>query len=61
VLTLVDLGRQIESQNGESRIAAMHEISVAFREATSRLLDSGIAEIFVKALYGLIASRKKNV
>jgi len=52
VISLLYLGKQIRSQNRESRIAAMHDISVGFRQATARLLDSGLTGIFVKAIDG---------
>jgi len=52
VISLLYLGKQIRSQNRESRIAAMHDISVGFRQATAKLLDSGLTGIFVKAIDG---------
>jgi len=50
VVSLVYLAAQIRNQNRESRLAAMHEISSGFRVATSKLLDSGLTGIFVKAI-----------
>jgi hypothetical protein len=52
VLSLVYLGKQIQSQNRESRIAAMHEISLGFREATTKLIDLGVTDSFLKAADG---------
>ena len=51
VISLVYLGRQIQIQNRESQIAAMHEISVGFRDATAVLLNAGITEIFVRGIH----------
>lgn len=53
VISLTYLGKQIRTQNRESRIAAMHEVSVGFRESTSKLLDYGVTDIFLKAGDGL--------
>jgi len=50
--SLIFLGLQIRSQNRESRFAAMHEISEAFRDSISQTLDPGIAEILTKAGQG---------
>ena len=47
--SLLFLGLQIRSQNRESRFAAMHESSVAFRDSISQTVDPTIAEILVKA------------
>ena len=40
VISLLYLATQIKSQNRESRVAAMHDISVGFREATSKFATS---------------------
>lgn len=47
--SLLFLGLQIKSQNRESRFAAAHEISVAFRDSLSQSVDPAIAHILVKA------------
>ena len=47
--SLIFLGLQIKSQNRESRFAAMHEISEAFRDSISQSVDPAIAQILVKA------------
>ena len=50
VISLIYLAAQIRNQNRESRIARMHEMSHGFREATSKLLDANVTDIFVKAI-----------
>jgi hypothetical protein len=50
--SLIFLGIQIKSQNRESRFAAMHEISEAFRDSISQSVDPAIAQILVKAGQG---------
>jgi len=52
VVSLIYLSTQIRNQNRESRLSAMREISSGFRLSTSKLLDSGLTEIFVKSLDG---------
>ncbi|MFK8049607.1 MAG: hypothetical protein AB8B81_14370 [Halioglobus sp.] len=47
--SLLFLGLQIRSQNRESKFAAMHETSVAFRDSISQSVDPAIAQILVKA------------
>jgi hypothetical protein len=47
--SLIFLGLQIKSQNRESRFAAMHEISEAFRDSISQSVDPAIAQILTKA------------
>jgi hypothetical protein len=49
VVSLAYLAIQIRRQNEESRLAAMHEISVGFRESISSFLDSDLVDIFLKA------------
>ena len=48
VISLFYLGMQIRVQSRETRLAAMHEISTAFREAYSVFNGSEIADIFVR-------------
>jgi hypothetical protein len=48
VISLFYLGMQIRVQNRETRLAAMHEISTAFREAYSVFNDGETADIFVR-------------
>lgn len=50
VISLIYLARQIQIQNQQSRVAAMHEISTGFRAATSRMIEDDLGEIWVKAL-----------
>ncbi len=50
VVSLIYLAIQIKTQNRESRLAAMHEISIGFRNATSRVTEGDLAEIWVLAL-----------
>jgi hypothetical protein len=47
VVSLAYLAIQIRRQNEESRLAAMHEISVGFRESISSFLDSDLVDIFL--------------
>jgi hypothetical protein len=49
-LSLAYLAAQIRNQNRESRLAAMHDISTAFRESTAKLLEDDLSGIFVKAI-----------
>jgi hypothetical protein len=48
VISLFYLGRQIRAQNRESRLAAMHEISEAFRDSYGQFRDGELAEIMVR-------------
>lgn len=48
IVSLVYLAIQIRVQNRETRLAAMHEISTAFREAYTAFNDGEIADIFVR-------------
>ena len=48
VISLFYLGMQIRVQNRETRLAAMHDISTAFRESYLAFNDSEIADIFVR-------------
>lgn len=48
ILSLLYLAKQIKIQNNESRIAAMHDISVGFREAVSRFASEDMSRIIVK-------------
>jgi hypothetical protein len=50
VISLIYLAAQIRNQNRESRLTRMHEMSHGFREATSKLLDAEVTDIFVKAI-----------
>lgn len=47
--SLVYLAVQIRNQNRESRVSAMHDISVGFREAILPMASEDMATIFVKA------------
>ena len=49
VLSLVYLGMQIRTQNRESRLLAMHEISVGFREAVSKFTTEDMSKLMVRA------------
>ncbi len=46
--SLVYLGMQIRNQNRESRLGAMHDISVGFRDAILPFASSDMASIMVK-------------
>ena len=50
VVSLIYLAIQIRAQNGEARIAAMHDISVGYRDALANLADEQTAVLFDKAL-----------
>ena len=52
VISLIYLALQIRTQNVESRLAAMHEISVGFRDSISTFADPQMAELFVRANCG---------
>lgn len=49
VVTLAYLAIQIQNQNSESKVAAMHEISVGFRESITVFGDSQMAELLTRA------------
>ena len=49
VASLVYLAVQIRAQSRETRVSAMHDISVGFRDAISQFSTEGAAAIFVKA------------
>ena len=49
IISLVYLATQIRAQNRESRIAALHELSVGFRGSISNFTDGELARIFVRA------------
>ena len=48
IATLFYLAVQVRVQNREARLAAMHDISTAFRESYTAFNDEGIADIFVR-------------
>jgi hypothetical protein len=48
VFSLVYLSVQIKTQSAESRVAAIHNIAVGFRESIAAFSDSELAEIMVK-------------
>lgn len=52
VVTLIYLATQIRTQNRESRLAAVHELTEAFRAAIMSFQDPNLAAIFVKAKTG---------
>ena len=49
VVSLVYLAIQIRGQNRESRLAAMHEIAVAYRESNIPFADANLADILTRA------------
>jgi len=49
VASLVYLAVQIRAQSRETRVSAMHDISVGFRDAISRFAAEDATAIFVKA------------
>jgi hypothetical protein len=49
VVSLVYLAIQIRGQNKESRLAAMHEIAVAYRESNIPFADANLADILTRA------------
>ena len=49
IASLVYLGVQIRGQNRESRLAAMHEVNVSYRESIAVVLDPELADLFVRA------------
>lgn len=52
VATLIYLARQIKTQNRESRIASVHEVSTAFRRAITSFMNPNLSDIFVRAKTG---------
>ena len=50
VASLVYLALQIRGQNKESKIASMHEISVAHRDTLAAICDGVMAEVIDKAI-----------
>ncbi len=54
VVTLIYLANQIRSQNRESRIASVHELSVAFRGAIMSFQNPNLADVFVRAKTGFL-------
>ena len=53
VISLVYLAIQIRAQNKEAQVAAMHEISVGYRDSLATFADEGMANIFEKAYDGV--------
>ena len=49
VVSLVYLALQIRAQNLEARVAAMHEISVGFRDSISTFANPQMAELFTRS------------
>jgi len=49
VVSLVYLALQIRTQNTQSKLAAKHEISVGFRDATAKFANPDMSDIFVRA------------
>ena len=49
VASLVYLAVQIQSQNRESKMSSMHNISVGYRDTLAGLADGGMADLFLKA------------
>ena len=49
IFSLVYLATQIRSQNSESKLAAVHDILVGFRESLHAFGSGDLAEIFAKA------------
>jgi hypothetical protein len=49
VVSLIYLAVQIRANQKEVRLAAMHEISVGFRESISTFADPQMAELFTRA------------
>ncbi|WP_444899663.1 hypothetical protein ACJJIX_05545 [Microbulbifer sp. VAAC004] len=50
VASLVYLAALIRVQNKESKIASMHEISIAHREAVAAICEGPMADVFAKAM-----------
>jgi hypothetical protein len=51
VISLLYLATQIRTQNSETRLAAVHEILVGFREVVQIFTTVDMSELFVKANY----------
>ena len=51
-VSLVYLATQIRSQNKESRIASVHDITEAFRQSTGLLCNPEISQIYAKGIRG---------
>jgi hypothetical protein len=49
VLSLVYLAGQIRTQNRESRISAMHDMSVGFRDAVAKFSTEDMSKLLVRA------------
>ncbi len=49
VASLVYLAVQIRTQNRESRMSAMHDISVGYRDGLAAVAEGDMADLFVKA------------
>lgn len=49
VASLVYLAVQIRTQNRESRMSAMHDISAGYREVLAGMAEAGIADLYAKA------------
>ncbi len=47
--SLVYLAVQIQSQNRESRISSMHDISVGYRDSLALMAEGDTADLYVKA------------
>lgn len=52
VVSLLYLATQIRTQNREARIASVHQITGAFRLATSSLQDGQLASVFARGSHG---------
>ena len=50
VISLIYLAIQVRAQNGEARIAAMHDISVGYRDTLANFADEQTAILFDKAM-----------
>ena len=49
ILSLIYLGRQIQLQNRESRIASIHDLNESYRNSIMSFQDPELAKIFTKA------------
>ncbi len=50
IVSLIYLATQIRNQNKESRLAAMHDISVGFREVTAKFATPDMSEIWARSV-----------
>jgi len=50
VASLVYLAVQIRNQNRESRMSAMHDISVGYRDGLAGMAEGDMADLFAKAI-----------